>query len=162
MRASMTIRVSSGSVLAGASRVMAGMPRASISATRLVASSTGKPASAMRPGGGGGSGSAAISGMRTSKLLPTPGVLVTTISPPMALTSWDEIDSPRPVPPKRRVVELSACSKGRNRRSTCSGVMPMPVSLMRMHSWSASTRASRLTEPVSVNLMALPSTLTST
>lgn len=38
------------------------------------------------------------------------------------------IGRPCPVPPKRRVVELSACSNSSNRRSTVSGDMPIPLS----------------------------------
>ena len=36
---------------------------------------------------------------------------------------------PRPVPPKRRVVEESAWENGSNSRRAVSGAMPMPVSL---------------------------------
>ncbi|MCY1523982.1 hypothetical protein D9M68_588960 [compost metagenome] len=37
--------------------------------------------------------------------------------------------SPRPVPPKRRAMLLSACVKGSNSAFCCAAVMPMPVSL---------------------------------
>ena len=38
------------------------------------------------------------------------------------------IDSPSPVPPNLRVVEVSAWLNAWNSRADCSGVMPMPVS----------------------------------
>jgi hypothetical protein len=47
----------------------------------------------------------------------------------MASTSGAQMARPRPVPPKRRVVDASACENGSNRRSWSSGAMPMPVSL---------------------------------
>jgi hypothetical protein len=39
------------------------------------------------------------------------------------------IDSPRPEPPKRRVIELSTWLNGLNRRACCSLEMPLPVSV---------------------------------
>ncbi|GJE41797.1 hypothetical protein AEGHOMDF_0963 [Methylobacterium soli] len=52
------------------------------------------------------SGIARIStGSRTQKVDPWPSSLVTPISPPMAPTSDCAIERPRPVPPKRRVVD---------------------------------------------------------
>ncbi|MPN02098.1 hypothetical protein SDC9_149311 [bioreactor metagenome] len=67
---------------------------------------------------------------------------------------------PRPVPPYFRVVEVSACSKGRNRRSSCSGARPMPVSVTSKRTCRRllsreSRRALNMTLPRSVNLMAL-------
>ena len=47
----------------------------------------------------------ASSRTENQKRLPLPWVLSTPISPPMALTSCLQMASPRPVPPKRRVVE---------------------------------------------------------
>jgi len=46
----------------------------------------------------------------------------------MASARRRTMDRPRPVPPKRRVVELSACTNGWNSRLRCSSVRPMPVS----------------------------------
>ena len=63
-------------------------------------------------------------------------MLSTTICPPMSRTSWSEMAIPRPVPPKRRVVLASSCSKGRKMRLMNSGSMPMPVS------WTRSIRSS--------------------
>ena len=45
------------------------------------------------------------------KVLPLPGSLSTQIRPCIMATRRDEIVNPRPVPPNRRVVELSACVK---------------------------------------------------
>jgi hypothetical protein len=43
-------------------------------------------------------------------VLPFPASLRTPISPFISSTSCFEMESPRPVPPKRRVVERSACA----------------------------------------------------
>ena len=61
-------------------------------------------------------------------VLPLPGSLSTPISPPISSTSRLQIASPRPVPPKRRLVEASAWENASNRRPSCSSVIPMPVS----------------------------------
>ena len=63
----------------------------------------------------------------TVKSEPLSGRLSTTICPPMSFTSWSEMAIPRPVPPKRRVVLVSSCSKGRKIRLMNSAFMPMPV-----------------------------------
>ena len=73
------------------------------------------------------------------------------------------MDSPRPEPPKRRVMEPSACSKRENSRALVSASKPMPVSRTWMTSRAlASPRtadtASR-TWPCVVNFTALPSRL---
>ena len=47
---------------------------------------------------------------------------------PSAAARRRTIERPRPVPPKRRVVEESACANGWNRRARCSSSSPMPVS----------------------------------
>ena len=64
------------------------------------------------------------------KVEPSPGLLWTPMVPPMSSTSLRQMARPRPVPPKRRVVEESACVKGWKRCFWASGVMPMPVSRM--------------------------------
>ena len=48
------------------------------------------------------------SGRLNEKQEPSPGTLLTLSSPPSASLSCLEMTSPRPVPPKRLVVELSA------------------------------------------------------
>ncbi len=68
------------------------------------------------------------SGKVNVKHEPAPGSLVTATCPPMSSTSCRTMESPSPVPPKWRVVDASACSKGSNRREIVSGAMPMPVS----------------------------------
>ena len=57
-------------------------------------------------------------------MLPTPGVLSTPIVPPISSTSCFAIVSPSPVPPKRLLVEASACEKGWKIRSTQLGLDP--------------------------------------
>ena len=59
---------------------------------------------------------------------PFSGTLSTHILPPINSTSRLLMASPRPVPPKRRVVEASAWLKDLNRRARRSTGMPMPVS----------------------------------
>ncbi len=62
------------------------------------------------------------------KVLPLPSSLSTPQSPPMSDTSWLLIARPRPVPPYRRDVEVSACTNGWNTCRSICGAMPMPVS----------------------------------
>ena len=91
---------------------------------------------------------------------PSPASLTTSIWPPMRPTSCWLIASPRPVPPYWRVVELSAWQKAINKFDSCSGVMPMPVSVTEKRRLAASAPAavastSRLISPLSVNFKAL-------
>jgi hypothetical protein len=60
--------------------------------------------------------------------LPASGWLRTVNVPPISPTSHRTMDSPSPVHPKRRVVELSACVNGSKMRYCCSDEIPMPVS----------------------------------
>ncbi len=94
-------------------------------------------------------------------VLPWPGVLSTHTRPPIFSTRCRVMVRPRPVPPWRRVVDMSACSNGANRRSTSSTAMPTPVSRTAKcapHSSADSrdTVTSTVTSPRSVNLMPLP------
>lgn len=57
-----------------------------------------------------------------------PGELLTVMSPPIARAKPRLIVRPRPVPPKRWVVDASACTNGSNTDSSLSAAMPMPVS----------------------------------
>ncbi len=71
------------------------------------------------------------------------------------------------MPPKRFWIVSSACVKGMNRRPMACGSSPMPVSSTRNHSRARPPRASRQpsdtrTKPCSVNLIALPTRLSST
>ena len=54
--------------------------------------------------------------------------LSTPIWPPIRFTIRFTMARPNPVPPKRRVVELSACRNGWNRWPSTSGGIPIPVS----------------------------------
>ena len=58
---------------------------------------------------------------------PSPG-LVTAISPFSSLAISRLIERPRPVPPKRREIEPSACWKASKISLSLSGGIPMPVS----------------------------------
>ena len=91
---------------------------------------------------------------------PLPGSLSTPTSPPIMSTSRLQMDSPSPVPPKRRVMELSAWENGSNRRACLSLSRPMPVSMTAKRTYARSfSHRSRVTWttilPSSVNLMAL-------
>ena len=67
-------------------------------------------------------------GTTNVKALPSPGALLTSRVPPMRLTILAAIDSPRPVPPKRREVEPSACVNASKMSACLSAGMPIPVS----------------------------------
>src|ERR1039457_4488692 len=82
------------------------------------------------------------------------------IFPPIISTNCLAIDSPRPVPPYLRVVDVSAWTNDENNAAPWAGRIPIPVSAMEKRrvalpvSWlSTSTCTSTL--PRSVNLMAL-------
>ena len=62
------------------------------------------------------------------KVLPTPGVLRSWISPPSRFASSRLIARPRPVPPYLRLVLASACWNASKMILCFSGGMPMPVS----------------------------------
>ena len=67
------------------------------------------------------------------KVLPWPGSLSTVMSPPIIRQNRRLMARPRPVPPNLRVVEASAWVKASKSLASCSGVMPMPVSLHAEH-----------------------------
>ena len=107
---------------------------------------------------------------------PSPSALSTLISPPSRRAISRLIESPRPVPPKRRLIEPSACWNASKMRRSLSGGMPMPLSLTENET-TRSARASpspancssggampivSLTEPRSVNLIAFESRFFST
>ena len=77
---------------------------------------------------------AAGSVIASEKVEPWPGWLTTVMSPPMIVASWRLIASPSPVPPKRRVVEPSSCTKASKIAAWFSGRMPVPVSTTSMTS----------------------------
>ncbi len=62
------------------------------------------------------------------KVDPSPTTPSIPISPPIFSTSCLQIARPRPVPPKLRVVEPSACMNGSKMALRRSSGMPMPVS----------------------------------
>jgi hypothetical protein len=61
-------------------------------------------------------------------VLPAFSWLSTQMLPPINSTSRREIDSPNPVPPYLRVIEVSACENSWKMRPTLPGAMPIPVS----------------------------------
>ena len=89
---------------------------------------------------------------------PSPGWLVTEISPPSSWQKRWEIAKPRPVPPYFLLVEASAWLNAWNSRPSCSSVMPIPVSEIanRTIGRSVSKRsATKVSRPFSVNLLPL-------
>ena len=96
------------------------------------------------------------------KVVPCPSRLSTSTAPPSRSAQARVSDRPSPVPPKRRVVELSAWVKRWNSRPTCVGVMPIPVSDTRNATAPSGSRATAsVTVPFSVNLAALLSRFSS-
>ncbi|MNN31324.1 hypothetical protein D3C81_1450110 [compost metagenome] len=101
-------------------------------------------------------------GSMTWNTLPCGTLASAQMRPCIRVTSCLLMVVPRPVPPKRRVVEASACTKGSKMASRRSAAIPMPLSRTSKCSWPPSRRAARLTPPLAVNLMALSSRLPST
>ena len=99
-------------------------------------------------------------------VVPRPGSLSTSISPPMRWQSLRVIARPRPVPPYFLVVPASAWPNASKRRAVCSGVMPIPVSATRkktqLPATPTSRRTSSVTSPSLVNLAAFDSRFRST
>ncbi|MNN50417.1 hypothetical protein D3C81_1650020 [compost metagenome] len=62
------------------------------------------------------------------KLLPRPNSLTRSICPPINCASLLQTDRPRPVPPNRREMEVSACIKGSNNMSCWALAIPIPES----------------------------------
>ena len=102
-------------------------------------------------------------GTRRVKQVPRPSTLSTVTSPPRSFANARLSANPRPVPPNLRVVVSSAWANRWNRRETCSGVMPMPVSRTVNTIQSPPVPGSLATPsvilPPSVNLAALLSKL---
>ena len=101
------------------------------------------------------------------KLAPWPTLLRAVRRPPINSASWRLIESPRPVPPWRALTPSAVWSKGVNSRTSCSRVMPGPVSATSISTaWppvsSAQTLNRRVMEPSVVNFMALEIRLFST
>ena len=62
------------------------------------------------------------------KVEPAPGMLATDTAPPIRIASSRTMARPRPDPPNRRVMLVSAWTNLSNRPACRSGAMPMPVS----------------------------------
>ena len=94
------------------------------------------------------------------KVLPLPGSLLTTISPPIFLTISRQIANPNPVPPYWRVVLPSACWNFSKMAACLSLATPIPVSITENLTLATSCSLprcsiARFTCPFSVNLIAL-------
>ena len=116
-----TVSTRAVSVLNGSCRISRATGLSSTTSTRSCASLSGTtlPVPVAEP-----------TSSQTVKLnvLPLPGSLSSQTRPPINSASLREIESPRPVPPCLRVVDMSAWEKGWNSFAACSRVMPMPVS----------------------------------
>ena len=121
-----------------------------------------------RAGGGAAAGStsastagaaAGRSGSDSRKLAPEPGVPEATRSPPISRASWRLMAKPRPVPPWVRAMLASLWSNGVNSRAIWSSSRPGPVSRTWQRTCPSWVDRVRVTEPVSVNLMALENRL---
>ena len=129
--------------------------------------STCRP-STMLAGRGAATGSRWTPNRATNRnRLPRPGSLVSQIRPPIISTRCAEMVRPSPVPPNRRVVDVSACTNAPKICHCLSSGIPMPVSETMNRSAACSVvtlsaDTSTTTSPVSVNLTALPTRLTST
>jgi hypothetical protein len=102
----------------------------------------------------------AVTSVVTRPAAHKPGGLgvITVTSPPIMRASLRVMARPKPVPPKRCAVVLSAWLNSWNSFAYCSGVMPMAVSATAtsIHSRPLATRRARsLTSPSLVNLQAL-------
>lgn len=98
------------------------------------------------------------------KQLPSPGVLLAEMVPPIISTSFFEMESPRPVPPWVLVVDFSAWLNELNNFGSLSDGIPMPESQTENSSCTIlSVFSNCFTDntmlPVSVNFTAFPSRL---
>ena len=139
----------------------------STTSTRTPASAAAPGTASKAPSSSSNAAEAVANGSVTMNSLPTPGSLSTAMRPPINSTRCLTIESPRPVPPKRRVMESSAWTKGLNRPACSSGAMPMPVSrTAKLNVTSPACEAAwptrSVTDPRSVNLTAFDSRLAST
>src|SRR6266700_6059938 len=93
---------------------------------------------------------------------PLPGSDSAQIRPPCISMMRLAIDSPRPVPPFLRVIELSACWNSSKIFAWSTAGMPGPVSHTATVNAPFVADARIATSPLSVNLMALPTRLSRT
>src|SRR5580704_14950261 len=104
----------------------------------------------------------ALTGIEIVKVDPLPTSEWTVMRPPCSSTMRREIDRPSPVPPFLRVMVLSTCWNSSKMRAWSAGAMPGPESTTENSKRSAACTARISTPPWSVNLMALPTRLSST
>ena len=106
----------------------------------------------------------AVTGMRARKRDPRPSRLSALTTPLIRSQSRLVMARPNPVPPKRREVELSLWTNGRNSAERVEGAMPGPVSATtssrRLPPSLVRSVISAVTVPVSVNLIAFEIRLT--
>ena len=97
------------------------------------------------------------SGSSAQKQLPRPGSLSTPTAPSISVASSRQIDRPSPLPPKRRVVDWSACVNGLEqprlhvRRDARAGVVHLEAQPLRRRARAARSD----TPPCAVNFSAL-------
>ncbi len=97
-------------------------------ATSAGAAGRGSVCGSATGAGAGGTACARCTGNSRVKVLPSPGVLCSKMSPPRRCARLREIDRPRPVPPYLRCVLPSAWRKASNTSACWCDAMPMPVS----------------------------------
>ncbi|MBK6400881.1 MAG: hypothetical protein IPF74_02495 [Rhodocyclaceae bacterium] len=106
------------------------------------------------------------SGRSRVKVAPWPGTLAARMSPCISRTRSCTIARPSPLPPKRRLMELSACRNGEKMSPSAAASMPMPLSRTsisrRVAPPTSVARQRMLTLPFSVNLTALFTRLVTT
>ena len=113
-----------------------------------------------RRGPGAGAASPDASGSSTQNREPASPRPSTPMVPPIASARRRPMASPRPRPPCRRVVEMSPWTNASNRSGEVSALTPTPVSSNSMRTPPpAATAARTSTLPVSVNVIALDSSL---
>src|SRR5262249_47193186 len=93
---------------------------------------------------------------------PFPGADSTQIRPLCISMIRLAMDSPSPVPPFFRVIELSPCWNSSNIRAWSAGLMPGPESRTATVNEPSAADALMAISPLSVNFMALPTRFSST
>src|SRR3990172_3677641 len=101
-------------------------------------------------------GGSTRTGRVNEKVEPFPGLDSTQMRPPWSSMIRLAMESPRPVPPFFRVVELSACWNSSKIFCWSAGAIPGPVSDTETTNSPSRAIASIRTSPTSVNLMAFP------
>src|SRR5262249_47089487 len=86
-------------------------------------------------------------GSLTVQVVPSPGLRVTSTSPPGAATMLLPMPNPTPSPPSPRLRALSTRKKRSNTCGRCSAEIPMPLSLVRTTANSSCRSTAPSTRP---------------